>query len=228
MNQSLAFFRSSPGKLITSVIVIGTPILCLSIVHSRLSRLVHHATQKGTLTAKETSNIDSIPEHELKEQCFMVHDIASKPIPKDLLPPLDTHALLTAYLRYTMVRFSNFPQAWILRLIGDRGTFQRRHLQTLDFREGDVVNGLYRVVLRQDDKVEFLLKQGSVEGRLVVGMRDQDEEMVFYSETVMWKRKDDRTVMPLERVLPKWLHELASWSLLEAGTKFLAGLRKGS
>ena len=158
----------------------------------------------------------------------MIHDIASKPVQKELLPALDTNTLLTTYLRSTMVRFSSFPQAWVLRLISDRTTFRKAYIQNLEFEDGDVVCGLYRVVLRTEEKVEFLLKQGSVEGRLVVGVKPRGADMEFYSETVMWKGKDDKAAMPLERAVPKWLHELASWSLLESGTNHLVGLRKAS
>jgi hypothetical protein len=72
------------------------------------------------------------------------------------------------------------------------------------------------------------MKQGGIEGRLVVGIEPKGEDMIFYSETVMWKGKDDKTVMPLERAVPKWLHELASWWLLDLGTNYLVGLRKSS
>jgi hypothetical protein len=227
MNQQLAFLRSST-KLIASAIIVGTPILCLSLVHARLSQKIHHASKNGTLTATETSNVSSISGSAIEEECFMIHDIASKPIRKELLPALDRNALLTTYLRYTMVRFSSFPQAWVLRLISDRRTFQKAYIQKLEFEDGDVVCGLYRVVLRTEEKVELFMRQGTVEGRLIIGIKPKGEDMVFYSETVMWKGKDDKTVMPLERAIPKWLHELASWWLLDSGTNYLVGLRKGS
>lgn len=227
MNRHLSFLKPSTG-LIASAIIIGTPIVYLSIIHSRLSKTIRHATKKGTLTATSTSNVDSISHEVLKEECFMIHDIASKPIRKELLPAVDTNALLTAYLRYTMVRFSSFPQAWVMRLISDRATFGKTYIENLEFKDGDVVCGLYRVVLKTEEKVEFLLKQGTVEGRLAIGIKPGGEEMVFYSETVMWKGKNDKTVMPLERAVAKWLHELAAWWLLDLGTKYLVGLRKGS
>jgi hypothetical protein len=227
MTQCIAFFRPST-RLITSAIIIGTPILYLSFIHARLSQRINHTTKKGTLTATEISNIDSISPAVTEEKCFIIHDIASKSVRKELLPALDTNTLLTTYIRNTMTRFSSFPQAWVLRLISDRATFKKTYIENLEFKDGDVVCGVYRVVLRTEEKVELLMKQGNVEGRLVVGLESKGEDMVFYSETVMWKGKDDKTVMPLERAAPKWLHELASWWLLDLGTNYLVGLRKGS
>jgi hypothetical protein len=227
MNQTLSFFRSSP-KLIASVVILGTPIVYISLVHARLSKEIHHTTKKGILTATSTNNIDSISDSVLKKECFMIHDIASKPVRKGLLPALDTRSLLTTYLRNTMVRFSSFPQAWILRLVSDRATFKKAYIENLEFEDGDVVCGGFRVVLRTEEKVELLLKQGTVEGRLVIGIKPDGEDMVFYGETVMWKGKNDKTVMPLERALPMWLHEMAAWSLLDSGTKYLMDLRKES
>jgi hypothetical protein len=223
----MAFFRPSTG-LITSAIIIGTPIVYLSFVHARLSQRIHHTTKKGPLTTTEISNVDSISRSVIEEKCFMIHDIASKPVRKELLPTLDTNTLLNTYIRYTMVRFSSLPQAYVLRLISDRATFKKTYIENLEFKDGDVVCGLYRVVLRTEEKVELLMKQGDVEGRLVVGIEPKGEDMVFYSETVMWKGKDDKTIMPLERAVPKWLHELASWWLLDLGTEYMVGLRKGS
>ena len=155
----------------------------------------------------------------------MIHDTASKHVPKNHLPALDTNELLTTYLRYTMTCFSYLPQAWILRLVSDRATFNKFYIQNLDFEDGNVVCGLYRVVLRTDKKVELLMQQGTVQGRLVIGIEDEGNEMKFYSETLMWKGKDDKTVMPLERAVPKWLHELASWWLLDSGTAYLVALK---
>jgi hypothetical protein len=227
MTQYIAFFRPST-RMITSAIIIGTPILYLSFIHARLSQRINHTTKKGTLTTTEISNIDSISPAVTEEKCFIIHDIASKSVRKELLPALDTNTLLTTYIRNTMTRFSSFPQAWVLRLISDRATFKKTYIENLEFKDGDVVCGVYRVVLRTEEKVELLMKQGNVEGRLVVGLESKGEDMVFYSETVMWKGKDDKTVMPLERAAPKWLHELASWWLLDLGTNYLVGLRKWS
>jgi hypothetical protein len=48
--------------------------------------------------------------------------------------------------------------------------FQTNYIERLDFEKEDMVCGLYDVALRTDEKVEFQMKQGAVEGRLVVGV----------------------------------------------------------
>jgi hypothetical protein len=227
MNQPLAFFKSST-TLIASTIIIGIPIICLSLLHARLSQRIHHTTKKGTLTATTTDNVDSIPDAILNKECSMIHDYASRPVRKDLLPALDTNTLLTIYLRRNMVRFSSLPQAWALRSISNSSTFKKSYIENLEFKDGDVVCGAYRIVLRTEEKAELLMKQGTVEGRLVIGIKPEGKDMVFYSETVMWKRQNDKTVMPLEMAVVRWLHEVTAWWLLESGTRYLVGLREES
>jgi hypothetical protein len=123
MGQYLSLLRSN--KLLTTAIVIGAPIIYLNLIHSRLSKTTHHITMKGAMAEAEAPNIQSTPISTFEEECFMIHDTALKPIPKALLPALDTKSLLNTYVRYTMIRFSYLPQAWILRLISDRQTFRR-------------------------------------------------------------------------------------------------------
>ena len=128
----------------------------------------------------------------------------------------------------------------------------------MNFEEGDVVNGLYRVVSNEaindhiaeqgfgDDassrkgecalsgrRIVMSMKQGEVEGRMAftvlteehVGSEEQ-ATTAFSTDTYMWLPRSSRAVMPLERKLPQWGHELTSWWLLEKGTAHLRDLRK--
>ncbi|RMZ88960.1 hypothetical protein DV736_g3817, partial [Chaetothyriales sp. CBS 134916] len=160
-------------------------------------------------------------------------------------------ALLTQYLRHTMSAFHSFPQAWVLWLMAGREgrrTFARQYVGQLAFEAGDVVNGVYTVLGRDGNAVVFgIMAQGAVEGRLVVRIGDERERLdastgawvavvqaegkgeaqhqemaVVKNETFMWVRRAEGVVMPLERRLPRWLHEVASWWLLDDGTKWLA------
>jgi hypothetical protein len=130
-------------------------------------------------------------------------------------------------------------------------TFRPEYIGALNFERGDVVCGLYTVLLRTEDRVEFELtapqpqpassssssskKDGQappwpMQGRLIVGIvSDGHDDLVVYSETVMWKRVEDenRVTLPLERKGAKALHELASWWLLDAGVRYLVGNVKG-
>ena len=220
------------SKLISTVIIAGAPVLYFLYAHRELSRKIHHTSSKGCLTGAVVTNIESIASSVLAEECTMVHDTSSKSIPTARLPPIDQSTLLTKYLRHNMVRFSRFPQAWILRLLctrSERETFNRTYLQALDFKEGDVVCGIYKVLVRRAGKIELELKpMGPVKGRLVIAIEKNGEEMTFSNETVTWKGRNETVAMPLERGIGKWTHELASWWLLESGIDYLMGLRQGS
>jgi len=128
---------------------------------------------------------------------------------------------------------SRFPQAYLLRLVStpdERKTFQQGHISTLNFVEGDIVCGVYRVAARTESKVEFEMKpMGIVQGgRLVIGIEANGDELVCSSETVMWKRAGEKRLMPLEMGVARWMHELASWWLLDSGTRYLAALKQTS
>lgn len=141
--------------------------------------------------------------------------------------------LLTAYLRHNMTAFSRYlPQSYLLRLISpQKSTFGAAHIQNLRFCEGDVVCGFYRVLLRRPGKVEFGIQipDGKFEGRLVIGIceAENQEELEVYSETVMWRAVDKPgAVMPLERGMARFMHELAAWWLLDSGVRYLVKLGK--
>ncbi|EEA28111.1 hypothetical protein TMatcc_003585 [Talaromyces marneffei ATCC 18224] len=130
-------------------------------------------------------------------------------------------------------------------------TLDPAFIEKLDFVVGDVVCGLYKVLRRKDAVVEFRVAQpqpatsgngqdlkeketekeeGSsqeFEGRLVIGMRPVGDSLEVYSETIMWRDAERKgVVMPLERKIPRVLHELASWWLLDSGVNYLKGLKK--
>lgn len=124
-----------------------------------------------------------------------------------------------------------FPQAYILRLIStqeNRKTFNPIYISTLDFKEGDVVNGLYRVAARNGGKVEFDMAPIGIlkGGRMVIGVERRGEELICSSRVVMWKEAGEKGSMPLERAVPMWLHEIVSWWLLDSGTRYLTELGK--
>ncbi|RHZ70277.1 hypothetical protein CDV55_100155, partial [Aspergillus turcosus] len=101
-----------------------------------------------------------------------------------------------------MSSFTSLPQAYILRTMStaaEKPSFVPANIQRLDFKEGDLVCGAYRVVLRTPGKVEFELKpMGAVRARLAITVTEKDDQMVFMNETLMWKPKGEKGVMPLE------------------------------
>jgi hypothetical protein len=75
--------------------------------------------------------------------------------------------------------------------------------------------------------VEFEMKMQGLEfvgGRLVLSFCEKADEIVFCSETFMWKRKDEVRRMPLERRGVRWMHETAAWWLVDSGVKYLLDL----
>jgi hypothetical protein len=157
--------------------------------------------------------------------------------------------LLTAYLRRNMSAFARYlPQARIIKMMIRKSnpeavqTFNPAFIEKLDFVAGDVVCGIYKALRREDAVVEFGIAQpgsstsqdskegGSgqgFDGRLVIGMRPIGDSLEVYSETIMWRDTSKKgVVMPLERKIPRVLHELASWWLLDSGVTYLTGLKK--
>ncbi|GMF81252.1 unnamed protein product [Aspergillus oryzae] len=136
-----------------------------------------------------------------------------------------------------MTAFSRFPQAWILRLTvppADRITFHASHIQSLQFKEGDLVCGLYRVQERTPSKAVLeLLFKGEVSGRMVIRFWEDGEDVVFCTETIMWTRKVNagqgkRVIVPLENPMLKFLHEMAAWWLIDSGVTYLLDLKGNS
>jgi hypothetical protein len=93
------------------------------------------------------------------------------------------------------------------------------------------------------------MSHGLVEGRLVVSIEDETKKLdaetgvwvylpevtakgeaserqmaMFKNETFMWVPKDEKTVMPLEKSIPRFMHETAAWCLMNSGTKWLCQL----
>lgn len=109
----------------------------------------------------------------------------------------------------------------------ERQSFKASQISSLDFNKGDLVCGVYRVVARSKNKVEFEMTMKNMEfvsGRLAISFQERDGDMVFSSETVMWRRADETRTMPLEKKVVRWMHQTASWWLIDSGTKYLMDL----
>jgi hypothetical protein len=193
------------------------------------------------------------------------YDISLLPIPSSTLPPsLNPQDLLTTYLQHNMQLFASSPQGWVLwatqRGRQGRRSFEREWIESLGFEKGELVCGVYSVVERGGvgeggAKVVFEMSRGKVEGRLVIGVRKADGEMletlvkardgghgsesiqetvqeqekdvmVFGTETWMWVRKDTLETMPMQMAVPRFMHRLLSWRLLVSGTEHLQRLAR--
>ncbi|GAB1319400.1 hypothetical protein MFIFM68171_09610 [Madurella fahalii] len=148
----------------------------------------------------------------------------------------DLSSAMTDYVRATMTAFSWTPQAFILRAsAGDeevKKTFDTQYIQMLEFRNDDRVNGFWRVVYRDDGRVEMALdapaayKGPVVKGVIVTGIEEQcDGNVVFINETWMW-RKQDEVPLLLERRIAQWLHVVLSGWLVMKGVRAVAERKK--
>lgn len=219
-------------KTIAALLLIGTPTVCLLRLHKRLSRRVHHSLRSGPFAylIPPTQHIKSIPPSEQTDDNHAIYDKASITIPTARLPSsLDGDELLIRYLRRNMTCFTRFPQALLLRLVSKgptRKTFSPSHIQRLNFDEGDVICGMYEVIHRGKNRVEFELKpQGGLQGRLVITIERKGEETHFLTQTAMWKQRGNKKPMPLEIKFVYFLHQLASWWLIDSGTQYLMQLK---
>ncbi|RAK96619.1 uncharacterized protein BO80DRAFT_220212 [Aspergillus ibericus CBS 121593] len=201
----------------------------LTLLHRCLKNRIDHEKCYGSLLSSDCTTITTIPPEVYTSEYYALHDRATRRVPRQLLPHQKDTDILTVFLRRNMTAFANFPQAYMLWAISPveiRPTFQASHISSLNFDKGDLICGIYRVLERSADKVEFGMMHKEVEGRLVVRLWDEDKDVVFASETAMWTRMDEmhRATMPLENPVLRFFHELAAWWLLDSGVKYLVDL----
>jgi hypothetical protein len=130
-----------------------------------------------------------------------------------------------------MTAFSHLPAALMLRAVSktseQKQSFRTSHIASLNFQEGDLICGAYRVKVRRENKVEFEMKMQTmdfVDGRLAVSCREEVGEVVFSTEVMMWKRADEKRDMPMEKAVARWTHDLGSWWLVDSGVQYLMDL----
>lgn len=209
--------------------VLGTTAVGVYLFRQNLKSRISINAQHGHLPRSISSNITTAPDEVFTEQTVAVFDSASISVPRGKLPALPTEELLTRLMRRNMSSFTRLPQAYILRTMSteaEKPSFKAANIERLDFKEGDLVCGTYRVILRTPGKVEFQLKpMGAVRGRLVTTITEKDDRMVIMNETLMWKPKGENGVMPLETAVGKWMHELTAWWMLDSGVKYLMNLK---
>ncbi|KAL3494063.1 something about silencing, SAS, complex subunit 4-domain-containing protein [Aspergillus germanicus] len=188
---------------------------------SLASRIIH-SSKNGQISPSTPKNISSLPADIFSSRYYVLYDYASTSAPRSTLPNLEPSALLTMLLRRNMSSFASSPQARILKFTASgfeiQQSFDAKHIQGLSFKEGDLVCNAYQVKLRTDDKAEFEFKFG-VQGRLVVRAEIRGDDVVFHNETIMWRERESKSKLPLERRLAQWIHELTAWHMLDSGSK---------
>jgi hypothetical protein len=135
---------------ITSAIL-GTTAVGVYLFRQNLKSRITIKAQHGHLPRSISSNITTAPDEVFTEQTVAVYDSATISVPRGKLPALPTEELLTRLMRRNMSSFTRLPQAYILRTMSTKAeapSFKAANLERLDFTEGDLVCGAYRVILR--------------------------------------------------------------------------------
>ncbi|RHZ63598.1 uncharacterized protein CDV56_107139 [Aspergillus thermomutatus] len=195
--------------------------------HRSLASRIHPVLHTGTLPQSLSSSILSIPPAVFTNQYFSLYNHASRSVPRQLLPSHNLPTLFVLLLRRNLTVFSHFPKAWKQRSTCSwelRRTFRSSYIQSLDFNEGEVICGVYRVLVRKPDRVEFEIDMKECEGRWVIRYWEEGEKVVFCSETVSWRLTETETPMPGENRMLRFIHETMAWWLLDSGVRYLMDL----
>ncbi|KAJ3003882.1 UNVERIFIED_CONTAM: hypothetical protein HDU68_005449, partial [Siphonaria sp. JEL0065] len=143
----------------------------------------------------------------------------------------DLQLLLTKYERANMLTFLKTPQASIIKSASwntedaVKKSFDVEHIQALDFKAGDRVNGVYIVTYRSvssndnDKRLYWVELKGDAPSGfkgdphlaniMIVGgiqINKESNELLFYNETWAWREPGDRSTI-LESWVGAWMHE---------------------
>ena len=209
-------------------------------------RTWHHSLRSQittrTVSSSERSSVcaerelESLPQDLLAnpDNYRVAHFRIPLPTHLRLLTRADAEQMFTALMRRNMKLFSRrLLQSYLLRLIAkdaeQKASFQIKVIDSLEFEEGDLVCGVYRVTHRRAKKCEFGMHDpngrfpASFGGRLVtsVVLGPDGEGEILRAETLQWVGKDEGMTLPLERESMRWMHEIASWWLLVSGAQWL-------
>ncbi|SMQ51411.1 unnamed protein product [Zymoseptoria tritici ST99CH_3D7] len=220
-----------------SASVAGVVLLPL-LYHYSLGRKISHTHPNRSVrqAALECGEISSLPKEIVENaQAYRIaHDKVVKHIPN--LVFMKNEELTTNFtkmLRRNMASLSRMPQGWMLWLVlslpEQRRTFSREYIESLDFEEGDVVCGIYRVAVRTAVHVELELQAPTsdwpISGLTIISLRPRNDGASLISETIQWTKKDSGAILPLERWVGGFLHSFAArWLVVTGGAG--AGRRK--
>lgn len=258
-NLWLALLLPLREKMLPTTLLLATTTttlilaLYLTTKHARLKSRVTSTLLPAS--ALKSATLASLPKHLLDnpEQYRILYYRDTIPLPSNgsLHGRSDAGAeLFTRLMRHNIRTFSLWtPQSWILYsyfLLSpeQRTSFSAAHIAALDFAEGDLVCGVYRVLARSAMGCEMGMSTSgsmglpeSFGGRLVTRVEEAlnaeregegDGRQWLVTETLQWvlhtsaaEKKNFK--LPLERSPMRWMHELASWGLLVSGARWLEG-----
>lgn len=215
--------------------VVLYPLVHYAILGRQLTHTFPNASSRyASLDCGEISTL-SKDLVESPRQYRIVHDKVSKPMPQLTIGMgEDARADFTKMLRYNMSLLSKTPQSWIgwfaLKDQQQKETFTTEHIESLQFEEGDLVNGLYEVVKRTPLRVEFAVRPPpgypGLYGLLVIQLRPRNQGAVLQTETIQWAKRDAGISLPLESWLIRFLHDWTTrWTATKAA-KYLQSITR--
>lgn len=225
-----------PSIVAVSALGMATLATFINHKHSSLEAKVNRHSIPAQKRSEERSkaHLESLPHLQLSTSSApsLLHEKCSIPIPNYTISQ-NSPKHFTRLLRHNMSSFARYPQAWIfwLMLPKHRQTFSASYIECLNFIEGDLVCGVYRVVKAEPTYVELSMEVpprfGDVAGLLVIRLENTpDSGLLLITETLQWTPDGTISDLPLSKPLPKFLHEIASASLLVSGADFLGGCIK--
>jgi len=214
------------------VILVSLPFagsaLYLAYLYATLSRKVQ--CQTTPYLQNRTIAIPSIVQTS-PENYIVHHECARKTVAREPLGGPKPEELLIPFLRHTMATFSTRPPSWgiwyMIKDAKDRESFNAAYIRSLRFTPGDRVCGVYVVTSRDNERVTLTLdapasyKGPSVEGILVVEVKEQGDNITFVNHTVMWREKGKGHAGVLEGKFGRWMHALMVRGLVEGGVQRL-------
>lgn len=221
--------RLSPGVAtaiaIPAAAAVGTCVYLYSL-NARVSRFTHVSTGKRLLPSSPPFMSDvpqSLPADVSSAESSYV--VAMERVTMDAIPDsclkYTGDQLLVAYTRAVQIGFASTPQAVLIRrMISEpevKATFDRDFIAAVDFNEGEVVAGIWRVSTRTDKRVECVAAPpASYKGErvgivIVAAIQKSVAGTVLVNETWMWRKPNEKQTL-IESPLGGWFHALlAKW-----------------
>jgi len=202
--------------------------LYLAYLHATLSRKVQCRTTP--YLQDKSISIPSIAQRS-PEDYIVHHECARKTVARESFGGSKPEELLVPFLRHTMAIFCTRPPAWgiwhMIKDAKDRESFNAAYIRSLRFAPGDRVCGVYVVTSRNGKRVTLTLdapasyRGPSVEGLLVVEVKEEGGQTTFINHTVMWREKGKGSAGVLEGKFGRWMHALMVRGLVEGGVQQL-------
>jgi hypothetical protein len=224
----------------TGAVTLAGVFLYARYLHGSFRSQVQHRSMDATgrRAASKNGELETLPKELLDhpEDFRIIHDRDEKKLAhSEVFESGHAEELFTKLTRRNMAAFSNLPQSWMMSAMAktpeQRHSFMKSHLHEIDYREGDLFCGFYRVIKRSPFKVEIDMEPppgvGPLSGRLIVSLNRSAGGAVLRTETLQWIEKSSNTALPLERPSIRFMHEMATFWLLVSGAAYLESLTLG-